>query len=85
MADELKRRENEKKFGDWDERPDGGRRYFYTVPGRHDWTARYVQEVDALERTTRFYQEIYDEKGQLVETHEKYPVERGHARAQGGR
>lgn len=26
----------------------------------------------------RFYQEIYDETGRLVEVHEKYPVDKGH-------
>jgi len=29
--DEVKRKENEKKFGNWEELPDGGRRYFYEV------------------------------------------------------
>ncbi len=80
MRDERKRRENEIKFGVWDELPDGGRRYFYEVQGRYGWTARYVKEVDASERTIRFYQEIYDEKGQLVEIYEKYPVDKGHSR-----
>ena len=80
MRDERKRRENEKKFGAWDELPDGGRRYFYKVQGRHGWTARYVKEVDSSERTIKFYQEIYDETGQLVEIHEKYPVDKGHRR-----
>ena len=40
--------------------------------------APYVKEVDATERTKKFYKEIYDEKGQLVEIHEKYPVNKGH-------
>ena len=84
MSDERKRRQNERKFGSWDEMPDGGRRYFYEVQGRHGWTARYVKEVDASERTTRFYQEIYDDKGRLVEIHEKYPVDKGHSRVLGG-
>jgi hypothetical protein len=83
MQDKRKRRENEKKFGTWDELPNGGRRYFYTVPGRQGWTAHYVKEVDASERTVRFYQEIYDDTGQLVEIHPKYPVDRGHERIRG--
>jgi len=78
MRDERKRRENERKFGAWEEIPHGGRCYFYEVQGRHGWTACYVKEVDASERTLRFYQEIYDEQGRLVETHEKYPVNKGH-------
>jgi len=84
MRDERKRRENEKKFGAWDELPDGGRRYFYEVRGRYGWTALYVKEVDASERTIRFYQEIHDGQGRLVEIHEKYPVDEGHKAASGG-
>ncbi len=84
MPDPLKRRENERKFGRWEELPDGGRRYFYEVAGRYGWTARYVKEVDAEERTTGFWQEIYDERGRLVEIHQKYPLDRGHRKVQGG-
>lgn len=85
MRDEQKRRQNEKKFGAWDELPDGGRRYFFEVQGRHGWSARYVKEVDASERTMKFYQEIYDEEGRLVEIHEKYPVNKGHTRVRGAK
>jgi len=42
--------------------------------------ARYVKEVDANEETIRFFQEIYDDRGQLVEIHEKYPQDTGHRR-----
>jgi len=49
--------------------------------GRQGWRARYLKEVDAKESTVRFWQEIYDEQGRLVETHEKYPVDRGHRKA----
>lgn len=84
MIDERKRRENERKFEVWNELPDGSRCYFYEVQGRHGWTARYVKEVDASERTLKFYQEIYDEKGRLVEIHEKYPVDKGHIRVKEG-
>ncbi len=41
--DERKRRENERKFGNWDELPNGGRRYFYEVQERQKWKARYVK------------------------------------------
>ena len=75
---ESKRRENERKFSTWEELPGGGHRYFYEVQGRDGWKARYVKEVDASETTVKFYQEIYDERGNLVEVHEKYPVDRGH-------
>lgn len=82
MAD--KRRENERKFRTWIDLPDGGRRYFYEVTGKHGWRARYVKEVDSLERTTKFYQEIYDHNGKLVEIHEKFPQDRGHQRVKKG-
>jgi hypothetical protein len=72
------RAQNEKKFGHWDELPNGGRRYRFDVPGRLGWLARYLKEVDASETTLRFWQEIYDDQGRLVETHEKYPVDKGH-------
>jgi hypothetical protein len=44
-------------------------------------TARYLKEVDASETTIRFWQEIYDDQGKLVETHEKHPVDKGHRKA----
>ena len=78
MLDTKKRNENERKFGAWDQQPDGGRRYFYEVQGRHRWKACYVKEVDAFEKTIKFYQEIYDENGRLIEIHHKYPVDEGH-------
>jgi len=73
-----KRSQNEAKFGNWEEQPDGGRKYWYDVTGHHGWKARYVKEVDASENTTRFLQEIYNEQGKLVEIHEKYPIDKGH-------
>lgn len=45
--------------------------------------ARYVKEVDAFEATMKFYQEIYDHLGRLIEIHEKYPIDKGHIRASG--
>jgi hypothetical protein len=84
MADERKRRENEVKFGSWEDLGAGARRYSFTVAGRNGWSARYVKEVDASEKTTKFWQEVFDEKGNLVEIHEKYPVDKGHVKVQGG-
>lgn len=75
------RRQNEKKFSQWESLPEGGRRYWRDVAGRQGWRARYVKEVDANESTLRFWQEIYDEQGNLVETHQKYPVDEGHRKA----
>ena len=79
-----RRRKNEKNFEAWEDLSDGGRVYSYEVQGRHGWTARYVKEVDASELTVRFWQEIYDNSGQLVEVHEKYPVDNGHEEIGGG-
>lgn len=73
-----KRVRNEKAFPNWVELSTGGRRYWYEILGRHGWKARYVKETGAGETTTRFYQEIYDEHGSLVEVHQKYPVDTGH-------
>jgi hypothetical protein len=72
------RKQNEAKFDRWEEFPDGRRRYFFEVPGRQGWLARYIKEVDAKETTLCFWQEIYDDQGKLVEVHEKYPVDKGH-------
>lgn len=76
--DEQKRRVNERKFGHWEDLPGGGRRYGYDVPGRMGWRARYVKIVDGDENTLSFLQEIYNEQGELVEVHEKYPEDKGH-------
>ncbi len=34
------------------------------------------------EETLRFYQEIYDNNGKLVEIHEKYPGDKGHKKVE---
>ena len=81
---ESKRRQNEKKFGSWEALPGGGRRYWYEVNGRWGWKARYVKEVDAVDTTLRFYQEIYDDRDMLVEVHHKYPVDTGHTKVEQG-
>ncbi len=78
-----KRSQNEAKFSNWNELEDGGRRYWHDVTGHQGWKARYVKEVDVSENTTRFYQEIYNERGELVEIHEKYPVDKGHQPSRG--
>jgi hypothetical protein len=76
------RPQNERKFGSWEELPNGGRRYWFEVAGRRGWKARYVKVVDADENTVRFWQEIYNDQGKLVEIHEKYPVDKGHQQVQ---
>ena len=72
------RQHNERKFSRWEALPGGGRRYRLEVMGRLGWQARYLKEVNAKEITVRFWQEIYDDTGKLVETHEKFPVDKGH-------
>jgi hypothetical protein len=72
------RQQNEKKFSQWEELPNGGRRYCLVVIGRFGWKARYLKEVDADDATVSFWQEIYDDTGKLVEIHEKFPVDKGH-------
>ncbi|MCK4624203.1 MAG: hypothetical protein KAV00_02755 [Phycisphaerae bacterium] len=76
------REKNEKKFGNWEVLPSGGRLYFLEVQGHHGWTARYVKQVDTAENTVRFFQEIRNEKGELVEIHEKYPEDKGHRKVE---
>ena len=74
----TKRRANEEKFSRWIKMPNGGRKYWLEIEGRGGYKARYVKEVDGDEETLKFYQEIYDEKGIMIEVHEKYPVNKGH-------
>jgi hypothetical protein len=83
MDTAQQRKKNERKYGSWEELTNGGRRYAYEVLGHQGWIARYVKEVDASEQTMRFYQEIYDQHGHLVEIHEKYPVDKGHKKVEG--
>jgi hypothetical protein len=40
--------------------------------------ARYVKTVDKNETTILFVQKIYNSKSELVEIHEKYPIDKGH-------
>ena len=72
------RSQNERKFKDWEDLLNGGRRYVREFVGRGGGRARYIKEVDANERTVRFAQEIYDASGRLVAVHEKFPVDLGH-------
>lgn len=78
MPIEKKRRLNERKFPNWKKLSNGGRKYWFDINGKHGWRARYIKEVNVKEETTKFYQEIYDDKGRLAEIHEKFPIDRGH-------
>ena len=75
---EKRRRLNERKFPNWEELPSDGRKYWLEISGKFGFKARYVKEVDNQENTVRFWQEIYNNNGQLVEIHEKYPQDLGH-------
>jgi hypothetical protein len=72
------RQQNETKFRNWETLPNGGRRYKLDVSKRFGWRASYFKEVDAADTTIRFWQEVYDGSGKLVETHEKFPMDKGH-------
>ena len=44
------------------------------------WKAKYLKLVDENDSTLKFWQEIYDNLGKLVEIHEKYPLDKGHVK-----
>ncbi|MDQ2721111.1 MAG: hypothetical protein M3Z26_15290 [Bacteroidota bacterium] len=76
--DQQKRLSNEKQFEEWIEKIDGGRIYSFQISGKHGWIAKYLKETDADETTLKFWQEIYDHKNNLIEIHQKYPIDTGH-------
>jgi len=71
------RAQNEKRFDRWEELPGGGRRYRIDVQGKLGWLARYLKDVDASETTVRFGRNLRRHR-QLVEEHQKFPVDKGH-------
>jgi hypothetical protein len=72
------RQQNEKRFKNWEELPDGGRRYWYDRSGNETGYQRIIKIVDANETTRQLIQEIYSNEGVLIERHQKYPVDTGH-------
>lgn len=72
------RAQNEHDYPNWEDLPDGGRRYWIDKAGRVRGFARYLKMVDANEVTQNLTQEIYDDAGKLIERHQKYPVDSGH-------
>ncbi len=76
--DNLKRLKNEKEFDKWEELPEGGRKYYFDIQGKHGGFARYVKITDIEEKTISFVQEIYDNAGKITSIHEKYPLDKGH-------
>jgi hypothetical protein len=74
------RDQNERNFRNWEDVPDGGRRYWKDYrSGRSGW-ARYLKIVDAAETTLAVIQEIYDRNDNLIAVHEKFPIDKGHRR-----
>jgi hypothetical protein len=82
---EKRRSQNEKKFSRWEELPGSGRKYWDEVAGKFGFNASYVKEVNESEETVRFYQETYDDGGNLIEVHKKFPEDLGHRRLKGRR
>lgn len=73
-----KRKENEKKYDKWEEREEGDRKNWFEVEGKFGWRARYIKIVDAKEFTLQFWQEILNDKNEIVEIHHKFPRDLGH-------
>jgi hypothetical protein len=48
------------------------------VEGQYGWYALYVKQVDYNEKIIPLLQEIYNEQMELVEMHEKFPIDKGH-------
>lgn len=73
-----KRRQNEREFPHWEDLPDGGRRYWRERRGRVSGFQRIIKVVDKNENTLQVVQEIYNDAGELVEYHQKFPEDTGH-------
>ncbi len=52
------RTHNERKFMNWQELENGGRRYWYDVIGQDGFRVRYIKVVNANEKTVSVVQEI---------------------------
>jgi hypothetical protein len=72
------RPQNEKRFKNWEDSADGGRRYWTDRKGAVSGFQRMIKVVDVAETTLQLLQEIYDDNGTLIERHQKYPVDTGH-------
>ncbi len=72
------RLQNEKEYKNWEALSDGGRRYFRDRKGNIDGWQRFIKIVDADENTLSVVQEIYNDSGELIGRHQKYPVDTGH-------
>ena len=70
--------QNERRYPQWIDLPNGERIYTRNVPGRDGGYALYHKTVDAGENTVKIVQEIYDDRGRLIGLHEKFPIDNGH-------
>lgn len=75
-----KRRKNEKEYSSWTELENGGRIYTKIINSgdKSGKTAGYEKTVDSNEKTVTFIQKIYDKSGNMLEIHEKFPIDKGH-------
>jgi hypothetical protein len=74
------REQNEKRFKNWIALPNGGRRYWTDRAGAVNGFQRMVKIVAKDETTLQLIQEVYDDDGELIERHQKYPADTGHQR-----
>jgi hypothetical protein len=74
----AKRDKNERRFPNWEDLSDGGRRYVRRIKGRQSGYAYDVKIVDANEITIAIIQELFDDAGKLIAIHHKYPEDMGH-------
>ncbi len=72
------RRQNEKEYPNWEDLPGGGRRYWRDRKGQVGGLQRIIKIVDADENTLQVVQQIFNDNGELVEYHQKYPEDTGH-------
>lgn len=72
------REQNERRFKNWENLADGGRRYWTDRRGAVSGFQRMIKVVDVDEITLRVVQEIYDDADELIERHQKFPVDTGH-------
>jgi len=75
-----KRLDNEKEYPNWSDLNNGERLYWKDIEASDGSgkKARYEKTVDEEERTISFIQKIFDKLGNLLEIHEKFPIDKGH-------
>ncbi len=75
-----KQKDNEKEYPNMNELGNGGRIYWKEIEAGDNSgkKARYEKTVDKDEQTISFVQKIFDKHGNLLEIHEKFPIDKGH-------